>query len=357
MKVIRTIVLACLGGLLPTAAVGQTIVWTDISTGRIQSKDVNGGEVQTIVQFQFPQRATQIHYDPIAARLYYLFFNGETRVFQRANLDGSDPEDIPTPSVGVFTLNVEWRKLYWIREDSRDVLYRSELDGTGVESHTYSTCCLLTLEAVSDDLFFGTNGSFGGKGIWRADADGSNEQLLQRSGQPFDMAHDPVENKLYVGTIEGIYRLNLDGTDFEEIVPSAPPHIVVDSRARKVYWGGFRIIRRSNLDGSNVEDFVTAADAGNPNLQIRGLTIVDSEAVAGACCNVDPIAPCRDDTILSQCECVSCLWRPFRTCAEIECAVNPIPTASAWGLVVLALLLMIAAKIAFARPAASFRLV
>src|SRR3990172_4862537 len=145
MKVIRSIVLTCLGGLLPTAAVGQTIVWTDVNARRIQRKDVNGAEVGTIVQFPSSPAATQIHYDPIAAKLYYR--SGTS--FQRANLDGSEPENIPTPSWGTFTLNVESRKLYWISPGN--VVNRSELNGAVVESHTYGSCCLLTLEALGDD--------------------------------------------------------------------------------------------------------------------------------------------------------------------------------------------------------------
>jgi len=342
------------GMLSLSDAFGQTIVWTDANARRIQGRDVNGGEIQTLVQIDPPNVPSQVHYDPIAAKLYYYLY-ATPSTFQRANLDGSEPENIPTPSVGNFTLNVESRKLYWISEFSHNVLYRSELDGLGVESHTYPSCCVLTLEALGDDLFFGAGGGMF-KGIWRADADGSNEQYLHLSGQPFDMAHDPVENKLYLATIEGIYRLNPDGTGFQKIGDTgSAPLIVVDSRARKVYWGGFGRIRRSNLDGSNMEDFVTPSDAGNPNLDIRGLTIVYSDPVTGACCDADPFMPCTDDRRLSQCECVSCTWRPFRTCAEIECAVNPIPTASAWGLIVLALLLMIAAKIAFGRPVALSR--
>jgi len=352
----RLIVLICLGGLLPTASVGQTIVWTDVDGRRIQRKDVNGGAVGTIVQFQFPQGATEIHYDPVDAKLYYLFY-GPPSTFQRANLDGSEPENIPTPSVTIwthFTLNIESRKLYWMEVPFGSFgngFFRSQLDGSGVESHTYPSCCLLTLEALGDDLFFGAGGGMF-KGIWRADADGSNEQYLHGTPQPYDLAYDPVENKLYVATIARIYRLNPDGTGFQEIVPIEALQIVVDSRSRKLYWTVGRVIRRSNLDGSNAEDFVTALDAGNLNLDIQGMTIVDSYLVTGACCDGDPFAPCTEDTIPSQCECASCTWRPFRTCAEIECAPISIPTTSGWGVAILTLLLIIGAKIAFGRRAA-----
>ncbi len=277
-RVIRSIVLMCLGGLLPTAAVGQTIVWTDYNARRIQRKDVDGGEIGTILQFPSPQRALQIHYDPVTAKLYYRLSGAPTSL-QRANLDGSDPENIPPPNGGYnFTLNVELRKLYSISGLGHNVLYRSELDGSGVESHSYGGD-LETLEAVGDDLFLGAGGGGMLKGIWRADADGSNEQYLQPSPQPLDMAHDPVENKLYwAAYTQGINRMNTDGTGFEQVVSVASHgvQVVVDSRARKVYWGdrNAKVIRRSNLDGSNVEDFVTASDVGNPNFDIAGLTIV-----------------------------------------------------------------------------------
>jgi len=269
-KVIRSIVLACLGGVLPTASVGQTIVWTDQDARRIQGKEVRGGEVGTIVQFASSPAATQIHYDPITAKLYYR----RGTAFQRINLDGSAPEIIPTPSAGGFTLNVDSRKLYWVYSGS---IYRSELDGTGVHSHAYPTCCLGSLEAFGDDLFFGAAGMMS-KGVWRADADGSNEQFVHGTPQPFELAYDPVENKLYIATIEGIFRMNLDGTEFQLVLQLDPwpEQLVIDYRARKLYWTdpNTKIIQRSNLDGSNVVDFVTAADAGNPNLALVGLEIV-----------------------------------------------------------------------------------
>jgi len=301
--------LVCLVGL-PTPALAQTIVWTDQNARRIQRKDVNGGEVGTIVQFSSLPAATQIHYDPVTAKLYYRLSG---TAFQRANLDGSNRENIPTPSLGIFTLNVESRKLYWINPG--DTLNRSELNGAGVESHTYPSCCLFTLEALGDEVFFG-GGLTMGKGIWRADADGSNEQYVHQSGAPMDLAHDPVENKLYLATIDAIVRLNPDGTGFEEIVwlpawqqlNSGPEQVVVDSKARKLYWADrtAKVIQRSNLDGSNVEDFVTASDAENPNFDIRGLTIVYTPP-------------------------------------------PPIPTLSSWGLMVMGLLLVACAALILRR--------
>lgn len=73
------------------------------------------------------------------------------------------------------------------------------------------------------------------------------------------------------------------------------------------------------------------------------------QQVLGACCDGDPFGPCTNDTTLSACECSLCTWHQFQTCEDIDCSSHPIPTASDWGLAVLALLLMIRAKIVFGR--------
>ncbi len=76
---------------------------------------------------------------------------------------------------------------------------------------------------------------------------------------------------------------------------------------------------------------------------------VECSADTGACCDHDPFRACTDASVLADCECPTCTWYKLRRCEEIDCPVSPIPTTSAWGLAVLALLLMITAKVAFAR--------
>ncbi len=272
---LRSIVLLSIAVMEPSATFGQTIVWTDANARRIQRKDVNGSVVQTIAQFSAPQQPLGIHYDPLALKLYYaLYVPPDT--LQRVNLDGSESENVSTPNEAFgFAINTDTRRLYWINPGT--VLNRAELDGSGVVSHTYPSCCLFTIEAFGDELFFASGGAMA-KGVWRADPDGSNEQFLHTTSQPMDLAYDLVESKLYIGTINAVDRMNLDGTGFEIIVDLQrhADQIVVDARGRKVYWAtqSFKVIQRANLDGSNVEDFVTASDVGNPNFDILGLTIV-----------------------------------------------------------------------------------
>ncbi len=353
MRLIRTIGLIYLLGLVPAESFAQSIVWTDSNGRRIQRKDANGGEITTIVQF--PSSPSTIHYDPTSTKLYYRLHGIAPVFFQRVHLDGSNIENLPTPSGGNFTLNIDSRKFYWVSPGNG--VNRSELDGSGVVSHAYAACCVLTIEAFGNDLFFGAGLTLE-KGIWRTEADGSNEQFLRETGQPTDLAHDPVENKLYVAAINGIFRMNPDASAFEMVIErpfgvlGVPTQVAVDSDGRKLYWaaGDIEIIRRSNLDGSDVEDFVTAADTGNPNFNIGGLTIAYGDAVTGACCQGDPFAPCTDNKTLSDCQCPTCAWHKLRGCDEVACPrTNAIPTVSSWGFALLTLLLLIAAKIVFAR--------
>jgi len=67
----------------------------------------------------------------------------------------------------------------------------------------------------------------------------------------------------------------------------------------------------------------------------------------GACCDHDPLGGCTDDSTLAQCVCPTCEWSKGSVCSELECIVTPIPTVGEWGLVILSLLLLTAAKVAF----------
>jgi hypothetical protein len=76
----------------------------------------------------------------------------------------------------------------------------------------------------------------------------------------------------------------------------------------------------------------------------------------GACCdsgNGMPSAASCDQRSLADCQCETCSWNKDTSCADVkangDCLVNPIPTVSEWGLVILTLLLLTGAKIYFGR--------
>jgi len=73
------------------------------------------------------------------------------------------------------------------------------------------------------------------------------------------------------------------------------------------------------------------------------------EAVPGACCDHDPFGACTDGVILPACDCPTCEWVKEGSCSKMDCLPTTIPTVGEWGLMVLALLLLTGAKLAFRR--------
>jgi len=81
------------------------------------------------------------------------------------------------------------------------------------------------------------------------------------------------------------------------------------------------------------------------------------EPIPGACCNHvadDPLSRegvCTDGVIQADCQGENLTWTKATLCANVTCdAVYPaIPTVSEWGIVVLALLLLVGAKVYFGR--------
>ena len=71
-------------------------------------------------------------------------------------------------------------------------------------------------------------------------------------------------------------------------------------------------------------------------------------ADTGACCDHDPFEPCRQ-SVLSDCQCTRCTWHKLQPCGGLDCPATSIPTVSTWGLAILSLALMTAAKIRFGK--------
>ena len=147
-----------------------------------------------------------------------------TEKIQRANLDGSNVEDLITTGLEEpfgIALDVGRGKMYWT--DS------------------------------------------GPAKIQRANLDGSNVEDLITTGlrQPVGIALDVGRGKMYWtdnGT-EKIQRANLGGGNIEDLVTGlgTPVGIALDVGRDKMYWVDQHTnkIQRANLDGSNVEDLIT----------------------------------------------------------------------------------------------------
>ena len=195
----------------------------------------------------------------VPPKMYWV--DRSTDKIQRANLDGSNIEDLVTArSPHGIALDVGRGKVYYT--DGSDIM-RANLDGSHVEY-------LITT---------GLEGPLGialdvgrGKMYWvdwspekiqRANLDGSNIEDLVTAVSPLAIALDVGRGKMYWtdAITEKIQRANLGGGNIEDLVTGlgTPVGIALDVGRDKMYWVDQHTnkIQRANLDGSNVEDLIT----------------------------------------------------------------------------------------------------
>ena len=196
--------------------------------------------------------------------------DGVTAKIQRANLDGSNVEDLITFTPGLsqphgIALDVGRGKMYWTDEVTKKIK-RANLDGSNVEDLITTLLGSIALD-VGRGKMYGTNVDGDGRTakIQRANLDGSNVEDLITTGlsRPYGMALDVGRGKMYwtdYGTYK-IQRANLDGSNVEDLITpglSRPLGMALDVGRGKMYWtdGVTAEIQRANLDGSNVEDLI-----------------------------------------------------------------------------------------------------
>ncbi len=262
--------------------------------------------------------------------------------------------------------------------------------------------------------FYGTDWGGGGPApmhasLYRTSPDGLDYEDIIYSGDlwyPEGIALDQAAGKVYwvesAGSQPGrIRRADLDGSNMEDLVTAGTPEprqIALDAAAGKMYWTDSELgtIQRADLDGSNVEVVLTSP-GGSPigiALDLRapcclpdgtcalldegpclalggtassvGLSCErdqDGDGLDGVCGDECPqdankevpgICGCgvsdADDDGDGVANCVDVCPGADDDLFAPGCG-DAIPTVSEWGLAVLALLLLVAGKVLFARPA------
>ena len=190
-----------------------------------------------------------------------------TDKIQRANLDGTNIEDLVVPT-GLgdpldLALDVSNGKMYWT-DSHRDKIQRANLDGTSIE---------VLVPRLTDPLYIALDVS-NGKMYWtdsgvakiqRANLDGTNiEDLVTGLGYPLGLALDVSNGKIYWTDrrAKKIQRANLDGTGIQDLVTTGlrfPEGLALDVSGGKMYWTDYsaKKIQRANLNGKGIEDLVT----------------------------------------------------------------------------------------------------
>jgi sugar lactone lactonase YvrE len=233
--------------------------WVDNTTGKIQRANLDGTEVEDIVTGTISPYGIAL--DPAGGKMYWTETTGKIR---RSDLSGTEVEDIVIDVVTPLgiALDLTGGQMYWA-DLGADKIQRANLDGIGVET-------LVT--GLSEPLFIALDLT-GGKMYWtdtgadkiqRASLDGTEvETLVTGLPGPNGIALDLASGKMYwaENALGKIQRANLDGTGVEDLVTGVlrPVGIALDLASGKMYWTNNVAgkIQRANLDGTGVEDLVT----------------------------------------------------------------------------------------------------
>ena len=251
---------------LPTTKAPVYMYWVDSGTNTVQRADLDGSNIEDLVTTGL-LTPTDIAFDDSATKVYWA--DSGTDSIHRADLDGSNIEAVITTGlrtpIGVV-LDTQYGYIYWA-DSGTDTIHRADLDGSNIEA--VITTGLRTPTDIALDPYDPHLGKIywtdsGTDKIQRANFDGSNiEDLVTGLRTPTSIALDLVAGKMYWtdSGADTIQRANLDGSNIEALVTGlrTPTGIAVDPEAGKMYWtdSGADTIQRANLDGSNIEDLVT----------------------------------------------------------------------------------------------------
>eukprot|EP00931_Biecheleriopsis_adriatica_P049984 TRINITY_DN28924_c0_g2_i1.p1 TRINITY_DN28924_c0_g2~~TRINITY_DN28924_c0_g2_i1.p1 ORF type:complete len:309 (-),score=31.08 TRINITY_DN28924_c0_g2_i1:18-944(-) len=199
----------------------------------------------------------------------------DSRKIQRANLDGSDVEDIVEADFGVKSVAVDNDTIFW-PVPSEQKIQSANLDGSSVGDVLTNTGAVSGIQLVSGRLYwFGDQ-----KRIVSAAVNGEDVRDAANGANP---CHIAVAGNRVFWTEWGLRSAVLDGGEATELVPTANTHgtgIAVNSIEGKVYWvydhrsgqlrhgatetAGTDRLTRANFDGTNVEDIADFATDQTP---------------------------------------------------------------------------------------------
>ncbi len=239
--------------------------WVDRWTAKVQRANLDGSEVEDLITTGL-EEPTDLALDVAGGKMYWTDVG--TDKIQRANLDGSQIEDLVTTGLGQIAglaLDVAGGKMYWTDQSWRKI-QRANLDGSQIEDLVTTglgQIAGLALDVAGGKMYWTDVGT---DKIQRANLDGSQIEDLVTTGlgQIAGLALDVAGGKMYWTdqSWRKIQRANLDGSQIEDLVTTGLGQIAglaLDVAGGKMYWTdvGTDKIQRANLDGSRVEVLVT----------------------------------------------------------------------------------------------------
>jgi sugar lactone lactonase YvrE len=243
------------------------IFYPDWSDGYIYTVDTDGSGLQTVVDVGGGLRGLAV--DPSGGKLYWTDVDND--VIRRANLDGTDPEDLVTTGLAWpmgIAVHPAADMLDW-GDQTLDQIGTAHLDGSGagplLPTSFHSG---IAFDTINDKIYWSTSITAAAGEILRAELDGSNvDTIVTGVDKPARIALDIPGGKVYWTdyTIDVVRRANLDGSSVQDLYVVGenlnPDGIALDLGAGKVYWAqsyttNREKIMRMNLDGTDPEDVI-----------------------------------------------------------------------------------------------------
>ncbi|KAA3606484.1 MAG: T9SS C-terminal target domain-containing protein [Calditrichaeota bacterium] len=259
----KTLLTLSIGLTISTNLIAQDkIYFTDRGTTprQIFKANLDGSNVESIISSGLSS-PREIVLDATNSKIYWA--DQGTQKIQRADLDGSNVEDLVTGISGAHGMAIDFnsQKIYW-SAFGLDKIQRADLDGSNVEDIItgLTSPVGIALDLVNSKLYWG---DIGPNKIQRSDLDGSNIEDIVTGLHPFysSMEIDTENSKIYFGEGSSIRRADLDGSNEESAISglSRVSGIGLDLTNSKIYWTDQNNdkVQRANLDGTNVEDLVS----------------------------------------------------------------------------------------------------
>jgi len=242
-----------------SAAMAEWICWSADRSGRIECAAPDGsGRFDLFTGLNKPQG---LAVDAVHGRLYWSEHDTH-RVATGGLVVGAAPSTIVELPIDAgprgMAVASSVGKVYWVAETLAKI-QRANLDGTGVEDLSLPPGSFFDVEVDdTSGMLYWTDGTQ----IWRGNLDGTSAtSIISGLLQPYYLALDLAAGKIYWTDFAAneIGRANLDGTQREIPAPitglvDRPVGIALNPVDGKVYWTlDSGAVQRANVDGSNVE--------------------------------------------------------------------------------------------------------
>jgi hypothetical protein len=231
--------------------IGGKVYWAAYAADVIRRANLDGSQVEDIVTEVSSVR--DIEKDVENDYIYWT----DNKGLYRADMKGGQPEVLIESSIGpgLITINYNENKIYWVDKNGATTVKRANMDGSGVE--TVLTRDDDNMLSIINDMIFDNKNNLlywndyspgsGGYRIMCAEPDGGSvREVLAGFGPVKSSVIDPVEELIYwtTGRYREVMKANVDGTGVHTVLrlgfALGTPHkgtIALDRNADLLYWG------------------------------------------------------------------------------------------------------------------------